>query len=140
MKYNENLILSPDLLVSTENNCVNDLLLHLQKFIREVPVAHYDHSRRSEDPIFDRNSGFFRDDYSYLHEGSSHTGVELVKMIRLFVNYVNESHKPAGTDKKGNLKQVEIWDLFSLKNKNDDKYWDLSTLRRIMIMGIRIRI
>ncbi len=130
MKYNENLILSPDLLVSTENNCVNDLLLHLQKFIREVPVAHYDHSRRSEDPIFDRNSGFFRDDYSYLHEGSSHTGVELVKMIRLFVNYVNESHKPAGTDKKGNLKQVEIWDLFSLKNKNDDKYWDLSTLEK----------
>lgn len=124
MKYNENLILSPNLLNSQENLRLNNLLVLLQKFIREVPVAHYDHSDKSQSPIFNGNEVFFRDDYSYLLENSSHTGVELVKMIRIFVNFVNRRHKPETTEKEGDLKQVEIWDLIIEKIPDGDNDTD----------------
>lgn len=116
MKNNENLILSPELLKQEEQPRISLLLLLLQDFIKNVPVAHFDHKHGGSNPIFrtdpDGNEDFYTDDYSYLLERSSHTGVELVKMIRLFGNYVNNYPKPVTTGKKGMLKRVDIWEIF----------------------------
>ena len=116
MRDKKNQILSPELLRQDEAEKVRLLLVVLQEFIKSVPVAHFDHDSGGTTPIFQKNAngteGFFNDDYSYLYENSSHTGVELVKMIRIFSNYINNISKRLRTDKKGTLKRVEIWKLF----------------------------